>query len=278
MRRDYSNFFVITDLDGTLLPHSKIISDIDLKSIEAFISLGGRFSIATGRPVQSVLLYIQKLNVNMPVILYNGSMIYDFCKNKPVWSVFLNNSVRELIKNVLNEFPDVSAEILTFDEVYAIQINDAERHHIEVTKTTPIICSVDEAPDGWLKALFAADPERLIDVISYINGLSVKNVTFVQSCRFFYEMVPENVSKGSALNKLIEICGCKNVKTLAVGDYYNDSEMIKAADIGFAVSNAQDEVKQIADIVLNESCEENAISKIIEYIISENNDIMKLLV
>ena len=72
---DMSKVFLITDLDGTLLPDNKVLSEGDIKAIKCFVSDGGRFSIATGRTIQASRRYINALDVNMPVILYNGSLI-----------------------------------------------------------------------------------------------------------------------------------------------------------------------------------------------------------
>lgn len=267
MKINLSKSFIVTDLDGTLYPQSKIVSDKDVLSIRKFTSLGGKFSIATGRPIQSVLPLLKMLKITTPVVLYNGAMIYDTVKNQPIWHRTLPSEIRDFVKNILDKFPDVAAEILTFDNIYSIQINDTERYHIRITDTNPKICMLDEVPDGWLKALFAATPERLIDVIEYAKTLSASGVSFVQSCEFFYEIIPENVSKGYALEKMIELTGFDDFTVFAVGDYYNDIEMLKAANVGFAVANAHSDVKEIADIVLDSGCEENAISEVIEYII-----------
>ena len=267
MKINLSKSFIVTDLDGTLFPQSKIVSDKDVLSIRKFTSLGGKFSIATGRPIQSVLPLLKMLKITTPVVLYNGAMIYDTVKNQPIWHRTLPSEIRDFVKNILDKFPDVAAEILTFDNIYSIQINDTERYHIRITDTNPKICMLDEVPDGWLKALFAATPERLIDVIEYAKTLSASGVSFVQSCEFFYEIIPENVSKGYALEKMIELTGFDDFTVFAVGDYYNDIEMLKAANVGFVVANAHSDVKEIADIVLDSGCEENAISEVIEYII-----------
>lgn len=267
MKINLSKSFIVTDLDGTLYPQSKIVSDKDVLSIRKFTSLGGKFSIATGRPIQSVLPLLKMLKITTPVVLYNGAMIYDTVKNQPIWHRTLPSEIRDFVKNILDKFPDVAAEILAFDNIYSVQINDTERYHIEITNTNPKICTLEEVPDGWLKALFAAAPERLNDVMEYAKTLSVSGVSFVQSCEFFYEIIPENVSKGYALKKLLELSDFKDFTVAAAGDYYNDIEMLEAADIGFAVANAHPDVKEIADIVLNRSCEENAISDVIEHII-----------
>jgi hypothetical protein len=53
---------------------------------------------------------------------------------------------------------------------------------------------------------------------------------------------------------------------VAAGDYNNDIEMLEAADVGICPSNAADDVKRIADVVLDVSCEESAIAAAVEYI------------
>ena len=62
---------------------------------------------------------------------------------------------------------------------------------------------------------------------------------------------------------MAKLLGIDMGKTIAVGDYYNDVSMIKNAGIGFAVANAVDDAKTVADyITVNNN--EHAIAKIIE--------------
>ena len=262
----FSNILLITDLDGTLLPHSKIISDTDIKNIKSFTDNGGHFSIATGRPFQSAEKYLEVLSVNAPAILYNGSCIFDSKSDKSNWCRYLNKNSRELISDVLKRFPEASAEILTADNVYAIQINDTERYHMSITNNIAVESTLENVGDKWLKALFAMEPERINELIDYIDKEKYKDISFVQSCRFFYEMLPQNISKGYALKILKEQFGYKDYTIVAVGDYDNDIEMLGYADISFATANANDNVKKIVDFVLEESCEDNAISAVIKYI------------
>lgn len=264
-----SKVLLITDLDGTLLPSSKILSQTDLAAISKFTGAGGHFSIATGRPFQSVKHYFKELYFTCPIILYNGSLIYDVNKNKIVWKNELLIDTRAIVEKVLKTFPSVAAEILTFNDVYAIQKNDVEQYHINITRTKPIECTLDEVPDGWLKFLFALEPDLIPELKEFINVNNFKEIEFVQSCRHFYEGLPKGTSKGSALKKLKNLCNYEDYTIIAVGDFNNDIEMLKYADIGIATGNANQDVKDIADIVLEESCNENAISKVIEYIFSQ---------
>ncbi|MBR2087568.1 MAG: HAD hydrolase family protein, partial [Oscillospiraceae bacterium] len=53
MFEDPSKICIITDLDGTFLPQSKIPLERDLKAVRDFEAAGGLFTIATGRTIQA---------------------------------------------------------------------------------------------------------------------------------------------------------------------------------------------------------------------------------
>jgi len=266
MLKDLSKVLLITDLDGTLLPHNKKLLPDDINAINRFINDGGRFSIATGRPIQSVAAYLKELKVTDPIILYNGSAIYDTISDKFLWCDYLNENARKLIIDVLKTFPDASAEILTENEIYTFQKNNREEYHISITNTNPVECSIDEAGDKWLKALFAIETERIESLMEFVADQNYNYFTFVQSCAFFYEVLPKGNSKGTALKRLRDMAELNNYTIVAVGDYANDIEMLEYADIGIATANASDDVKAIADIVLDKTCDENAIASVINYI------------
>ena len=56
---------------------------------------------------------------------------------------------------------------------------------------------------------------------------------------------------------------------VAAGDYNNDIEMLKEADLGAAPLNAQPEVKAAADLVLQHTCDNGAIAELIEVILEK---------
>ena len=79
---------------------------------------------------------------------------------------------------------------------------------------------------------------------------------------YFLRYSPEVSRFTEAPRRLCELLGIPEENSVAVGDYENDIEMITAAGIGAAVDNADDNVKEAADIVLPR-CEENAIMHLI---------------
>lgn len=270
MFNDIKKVLLVTDLDGTLLPHDKILSKKDVDAINYFIEKGGSFSIATGRHLNAVSYYLNELKPNKPVILYNGAGIYNFSKEKFVYTKLISKRCKKLITDVLSRFPEFSAEVATCDKLFTLQLNDVEKHHNSITRVTPVHCkSIDEIDGEWLNALFAVMPEDMEKLVSYIDKEKYSDMTFVKSSRFFYEILPEHTSKGTALDVLKDIENLHDYTIVAAGDFNNDIELLKNADVGVAPANASEDVKAIADIVLDKTCDENAIAKVIEYIFTQ---------
>ena len=67
-----------------------------------------------------------------------------------------------------------------------------------------------------------------------------------------------------AVLELAQQFGITPQEMIAVGDSYNDIEMIEMAGLGVAVNNARDEVKQAADYVTENSHEADAVKEVID--------------
>ena len=74
-------------------------------------------------------------------------------------------------------------------------------------------------------------------------------------------MISQNGSKRTASHKLKEALGAHTL--ICVGDFENDISMVEGADIGYAVGNACDDLKAVADRVTVHASE-GAIKAIIE--------------
>lgn len=72
-------------------------------------------------------------------------------------------------------------------------------------------------------------------------------------------IMPKNMDKGKGLLELVKILNFKG-KIIAVGDSENDIPLFKVADYKVAVANALDEVKRLADLVLDEENGKGVIS------------------
>ena len=82
MKNKFDGYVIFSDLDGTLLNDNKEVSKENKKAIEYFIENGGKFSIATGRAIDSVSKYIESVKTDLPIITYNGGLFMIIIKRK----------------------------------------------------------------------------------------------------------------------------------------------------------------------------------------------------
>lgn len=265
---DLSNIFLITDMDGTLLPENKILSEKDKQAIKRFRKDGGKFTVATGRTLQSALKYIKELEIDLPVILYNGSLIYDIHTDNVMFTDELPDYSKEIAEELFEYMENPGGEVLRLDNIYVVCNNEYEKEHTRICQVEPAYTTLDGVPaGGWFKILFATEPSLVTKLEEYVKAKDYP-VDFVRSHDIFIEMLPKGSSKGAALKEYVKLLNMENFTIVAAGDYHNDIEMLQTADIGAATANAQQDVKNIADIVLKKSSDENAIAELIDMIYS----------
>lgn len=268
--KDLRKVLFITDMDGTLLPNNKRLNVKDVLAIDKFRSRGGHFSLATGRSLQSARQYFDGLKICDPVILCNGGSIYDCADKKYKWQNFVDISAYDVVRRVLDAFPEAGCEVNLSEDILVPRLTEQEEYHLKISydgKFTP--ADINELPsDGWCKVLFAAPEEIIPDIAEFIDKIENNSVEYVRSSKIFYEILPKNCTKGYALNVLRDIYKLDGWVVAACGDFNNDLEMIKNADIGFAPANAMDCIKSAADRITEADCNNGAVAEALEYVMN----------
>ncbi len=79
----------------------------------------------------------------------------------------------------------------------------------------------------------------------------------------YLEIMDRSVSKTSAIRFLQERWGVARQQVIAVGDNFNDMDMLEYAGVGVAMGNAPESVKNAADEVTL-SNDDDGVAKVIE--------------
>ena len=250
-KRPYEGLLFASDLDGTLLDDTGRISEKNRRAIAEYTAGGGWFTVATGRTIASTRRIIDGLGVNAPVIVMNGSGIYDFGREALVWYFAMPGEARGHVQAVMDALPDVGVEISCGTELYVVRSNACTEWHMAYEKMRfTRVHSLDEVPPRWNKVLFEQVPERLHEVEEFCAARSASEVLFARSSPIFLEIIPRHAHKGSTLQVLAGLLEIKLDKTAAMGDYYNDRLFIPAGGTGFVPSNAPAEIAALADHVV----------------------------
>jgi Cof subfamily protein (haloacid dehalogenase superfamily) len=266
--KDYKNVILFSDMDGTLLNSNSIVSEENRQAVNAFVAGGGLFGIATGRSQLNSPMFLEDMKINTPCIVYNGGGIYDFeAKKFLVLSELSKSKLMDFLQKCLVEFKDVVLLIYTQDECYVISPQTlANKDFVAAHQPCLFGDFVDVIDKPWIKILFSGKTVDLKAVEAVMKSDNLENeINWVYSGDTYLEFLPKQVTKGSALTKVREYMG-GDYKIYAVGDYNNDLEMLAAADVGIATSNALPAVKLIADRI-TVSNDENAIADVIYNII-----------
>ncbi|MBE6685119.1 MAG: HAD family phosphatase [Ruminococcaceae bacterium] len=261
----FDGILICTDLDGTLLRSDRSISQENLDAIEYFKSEGGYFTFITGRmPYFSKMIY-DAVGANAPVGCVNGGGIYDYEKGEYLWLATLSDSVIELVEHVDKNVDGIGINLNTPDKVYFCRDNAATAEYRKATGIPNLVADYKAVDEPLAKIVFCDDnKEHILRAIELLNDHpKADEFDFVRTERTLYEVVPKGVNKGAALPRLAAALGIDMSKVVAIGDYYNDVAMLRAAGLSVAVANAVDEVKAVADYV-TVSNEEHAIARVIE--------------
>ncbi len=264
MKKDFSNIILLSDMDGTLIDSWGIVSERNKEAIEYFVKHQGKFGVATGRTHMNGIQFLEGVPINIPCILFNGGMLYDF-ELEEVLEVneLPKEKLLECVRRCITDLPNITLHIYSDDMCYIVSEEVLADKEVVEDHQPNVFASVDDTIDKpWIKMLFSGSVDDLKSLEALIDDYQLgEDVKGVYSQDTYFELLPRGVSKGSMIQKLREhIDG--DFKIYAIGDYYNDMELIKDADVGIATANALDELKMIADKI-TVSNDESAVADVI---------------
>jgi Cof subfamily protein (haloacid dehalogenase superfamily) len=260
----FDGILLVSDMDGTLLDSKSQVSRENQVALEYFVNHGGLFTIATGRMERTLHKYLPVLPINVPGVLYNGAVIYDFTAQKKIWEICLAKEIGPVIRDLITRFPGLGIEAFQGGEVFFLQQNHETEKHIAREGLSPQITLIDQVPLPWIKVILAWEPEKLPAVETYLAAYR-RFFRTVYSEPQFLEILPQAASKGHAVQKLVQLIGREDLKVVAMGDNLNDLEMIKMADLGIAVANAHPGLKKAARFNYGHH-DAHAVAEVVEHL------------
>lgn len=274
MKPTLQDHLILSDMDNTLLNAKEGLPACNRAVIRLYVAMGGRFTVATGRPPASIRAALDGIRLSLPAIACNGSLIYDLNAGKVLYRAAVDRMEATVaISDIEKVFPNIGVEIMAGDgEMYITRSNRYTHAHQVDERIGSVVCPIEEVPDGWLKVVLAASPDTLDRVTRYSQTHYYgRGNYFVRTNSIYFEIMPEGVSKASALQRLCAMYGLTPQSAVVIGDYYNDLEIMRAAGYAVAVANAPEEVKAEADEVTMCACSDGAVGEYLYRLINEGD-------
>ena len=212
--------------------------------------------------------YLDGIPFNYYSIFLNGALLYDMRSNEKVENDFLDKEqVIPLVKRSLEKYPTLGISIYLEEDGYFVSSRETTPDGVVQGHLECDFIDIDELMDReWLKLLFYGQFQelKLVEEDSmYLIEAGV--VDGIYTTAHYYELLPKDCNKGKMISRIHQLKNKQDI-VYAVGDFYNDVEMIAQADVGIYTENAPEELKKTVKWVSAE-CNESAIADVIYRII-----------
>lgn len=262
MNQSMKSVLIVSDMDGTFLGAKSETLPRNVEAIHRLQEMGGHFTFATGRGLREMLLAapLAKELCNAPLILQNGTVLYDLQKEELLWEKTFptDHTFWSLLWEIAARYPRLC-------------------FHIHTAEPNRYLHGVDPMPTeiGYCRKIVLDHPydekEAALQTMEKILKDRYPLLEYNYSCERFLELLPHGGTKGDAIQSLRHACGDTPMTVFAVGDYGNDLNMLKKADFAACPSNAIDEVKAVCQYHLCHHSE-GAIADLIEKILQEREE------
>lgn len=258
---------VAIDIDGTLLPSfAQQVSERTARALRAAQEAGIIVAIATGRRQAYVtpLLEGLRLRADMPLLTSNGAVTRTL-DGELIDRCHLPARVARGLCGLLREF---GAVVFTFDktgpgELVLENLPQAQgRISLWVEANRKSILEVkpleDALPDGDdpihdpIQGMVCGpvekmrQAERALAESAWIAECEFQRTEYPARDLSIVDLLPLGVSKGWALERLAERLGVSKLETMAIGDNWNDVDMLEWAGQAVMMGNAAAELRTMA--------------------------------
>lgn len=255
---------IATDLDGTLLmtgshdPHPDAVA-----AIHRALAAGIQVVLATGRAPIDVVSIAEVIGHRWLAVCCDGTALVDLAATEVVATHPLSYETKlAVVTRLRDKFDDVRFLIdrvatgpivldhygLVFEQgfeapwAWALEGAREVADIMEVLDDPTIVKMCAFRPtDGQDRTEFLAISNEVDDVVTTVR---------INSAQTFVDMCARGVSKATGVATIAEMYGIAADHVFAVGDLHNDIEMLSWAGFSFAVANAHEAVREIADVIV----------------------------
>ncbi|OFV96056.1 MAG: hypothetical protein A3F68_01995 [Acidobacteria bacterium RIFCSPLOWO2_12_FULL_54_10] len=259
---------VAIDLDGTLLNSSKQISPVDREALCAAAALGVEIVPVTGRNFHFALPHLQDESFVSSMITSNGAVIRSLdgkthfrcamSRDAASWILKASREYRPYCVVVFDQAEQSQFWMVTANGKVAPVKPVAEsawvRHNPAVVRFVPSL--EDGLPDDPLQVLFTGPWQTVRDAASYIelqladteaapHRFRLLRTEYPKRDFAILDVVRADCSKGHALEYWSRQKGIPPEAIMAIGDNYNDLDMLEFAGLPVVMGNAEDALLRI---------------------------------
>lgn len=261
---------LVVDIDGTLLDRDGNISSEDEKALAKVRAMGMYFSLCTGRSMLSSKSVINHLALDGFHIFFDGALVSSPDASREVYARPIKKSVVREIVEYAHEH-DLNLEIFSVNKFFTERESWTTEIRRQFFGIEPVITDLSTLWDkervikANLLTTNAQEVAKAEALMRHFKGALVfsHGGTPAYPGVDFLNILAAGVSKGKALEALVNHLGISLAEVIAIGDGSNDIPLLSTAGLAIAMGNATDTVKAVADHV-TEDVDHSGLAKAIE--------------
>ena len=252
--KKFDDILICSDFDHTISSdtfkfweNDDFLSAVPQNNIDAvkyFVENGGTFAIISGRNPDEMMRVGEIMPIAPYMVISNGTALYSIRENKAIEGVTMDEGFKEVARFVCQNESELDfLRITDNDFVFHFFRLGGDIEKVLASAKFPVYKAIIESTN-------TAIVKRCHDLLKSKYG---DTYSIMMSGVATLEICPKDSSKGKMTQKLVPVLererGKKFKKIICVGDNQNDIELVQFGDIGYAVGNAIDELKAVADRV-----------------------------
>ncbi|BFM40229.1 Cof-type HAD-IIB family hydrolase [Synechocystis sp. LKSZ1] len=251
---------LVLDIDGTIAGESNHIRPKVKDAIRKVQAKGIAVTLATGRMYHSALPFHQAIASTFPLIAYNGAWTKAPQQDQLLREFALPTT---LALEILDYFEQAGLrqklEVHCYhqDQLYVREITPETERYVARSGVQPHAVG-DLRPiieKSTIKLLAISPQVGLIQALitDLHQRYATHDVHLTQSTEIYFEITHAKANKGLAVQHLAEdYLGLQPEQVMAIGDNFNDLEMLRYAGLSVAMGNAPEPVQAVADWITDD--------------------------
>jgi len=257
---------VFSDLDGTLLNSKGEVSRRTQRAIHTCFGRGIIVVPVTARSSYSAAQVLTWLRAPVPVVCQNGAIYFSpvegrVTKNFPIPSAILQGLLTRLRSQNIPAVLDLDIHKCFSSEAAGLMRRLPRGPSLSVP-----------SPHAIAEPVYTVIIERTEEADSAVDSLSedFPDLRLVRSSDFTIDITSIRASKVIAVTAICSDFRIEPDSSIAFGDGDNDIEMLSFVGVGIAMANASDRLRQVADVILSYSNDDEGVARFLETLMTEN--------
>ena len=273
------------DIDGTLLDNNSKVTDESREALNKLDDAGIKVVLASGRVFPSIKYNQKLLGIPGPIVATNGSLIS--LDGREIYKSYYIED--DLLKNLYEFCLEYKMDFHFYDEdnYYTNRLNLDRIKHLKIDndfgmnyqvdliiKNDPVSYLLNQGKKAIKFQISGIDEkdmakEKIIDLLEKEFG---EDLYITASGDSLLEIGNKNATKWTSIEEICDKLGIYTNEVAAIGDAYNDIPMVKGAGLGFAMGNAKDKLKEVADVIVADN-ESGGALEAVNYVLEANKNV-----